>query len=537
MAKRKLYDLDAGYWRNSYFFDLPSLALGLHPENSVARRWSVNLKVFPDRKAGFRLGYRRNQQFGTAFTTESLLLDTFQFSSPRRLASDEFSGGVFFNLRPFSLLIDQSFIRFRDDRQLLPNDLNPVGLNGSRLEDGLRDAPARIATPTTRAVARYDAGGRFDLTARYLYSNGDFKLNRFDNLLYRLGSSGLPLRQIISSTGVSDKPTHFFDVSETVELAPRLVLHHFLHYDTYTLTGFLDVFGVLEPVRSQGAQPPGLPIEGRGGTVTDYQLFRNQFDVELSLHRALSLIGTWRYSDRHVAFGSHLAGPGGSVATPAPLVTTKHSGGGGVAFVPNERARFRAEIEKGTASSSFTRIEPLSTLRTKVQAELKPVTKLSVSGGFVIADNKNEPGGTLGRYDLNDRQVTAQVSYAASDRLVFSGGYNFYQLHSATDIVIATLSRLAPAVSLYQTDTHLVYGEVQAPAGPRLTLRLGYQFLKDTGATFPLRQHMPRAGLALAVSKNVAVEGHWQHWSYNERDFLWQDYRANMINAFLRFRF
>ncbi|MEK7407263.1 MAG: hypothetical protein AAB225_19485 [Acidobacteriota bacterium] len=533
IVKRKLYDLDVAFRRFNYFFEWPGFALGLHPENSVGRWSSASLKLFPERTAQLHFGYRRNQQYGTAFSTEALILDTYQVSQPRRLASDEFSVGTTLKLSPLLFTLEQSFVRFRDDTQVLPNSLNPAGLIGSRLSGGQRDTPTRILTPLTRAVARYARGSAYDVTARYLYSNADLKLNRFDNLLNRVGTGGLPVRQIISSSGVSDKPTHVADLTQTIELTDKLTLHHQFHVNTYTLTGFLDTSGVLRFLSGGESRGLDLPFDERGGTATEYKLARNEVGLDYSLSKSLSVLGVWRYSDRHLGFAQDPA------PSPKPLVTITHSGAAGVAWIPGAKARFRAEIEKGTSSTAFNRIEPLSFLRVKLRGELRPVAKVTLSSGAVFADNRNDTRGV--NYDLDDRQVSVQAAYAASERLVFSGGYNFYRVRSSADIVFFTFARLTGGRSLYETDTHVTHAEAQLPVGPRLNLRLGYQFLKDVGASFPLRLHAPRAGLSLLLGKGISAEAGWQHYSYNEagQAFLpvTSGYRGHELTSGLRFSF
>jgi len=530
-ARRRLYDLRAGYRRFQYFFDLPSLALGLHPECNVNRSSQVSLKLFPERAAAFHVGYRRNQQYGTAFTTSQLILDTFQLSSPRRLASDEFRFGAELRRRPFSVLIEQSFVRFRDDTQFFPSLRNPDGFIGNRLAEGQRDLPTRILTPVTRLLGRRD-GVRHDLTGRYIYSKADFDLHRFDSLLYRIGAARLPVRQILSSTGVSEKPSHLGSVTQSVELTDRLTLHHQFFFNSYTITGLLDTTGVLRMINERANQSLDLPVEERGGTVTGFKLARNHMDLELTLHRSLSLLGGYRYADRHLGYAPHTSGPGASVSAPRPLVTISHASSGGFAWIPSEKARLRADVEKSTSSSAFHRIEPLDSFRWRMRGEFRPAARLSVSGGAVIANNRNGTPGV--NYDLDDRNYSAQAVYAYSERFLLTGGYNFHQIHSSTDVRFFLAQRLTTGASLYETDTHVAHADLLFPAGPRLTLSAGYQLVKDTGASLPLLIHHPRAGLTCRIGENVSIEAHWQHRSYKERLFAFQEYRAQVLSGGLR---
>ncbi len=158
---------------------------------------------------------------------------------------------------------------------------------------------------------------------------------------------------------------------------------------------------------------------------------------------------------------------------------------------------------------------------------------MQVSASAQVADNRNDTPGI--RHDLDDRQFAVHAVYTASDRLLLSGGYNYLQLNSATDIVFFTLARLRSSRSLYETKTHAATAEVQVPAGPRLDFRFGYQYIEDKGLSLPLRMHAPRAGFQLKLHRSIAAEGQWQHCSYGERLFSLEGYRAYTIAAGLRF--
>ena len=206
-----------------------------------------------------------------------------------------------------------------------------------------------------------------------------------------------------------------------------------------------------------------------------------------------------------------------------------------MAWIPSARARLRAEFDRGSSSRAFHRLEPLGYARWKLRGEFRPAARLTLSGGAVMAENRNDTAGV--NHDLDDRQASFQATWAASARLLLSGGYNFLRMRSSTDIVFFSLARLTRGRSLYETNSHVAHADAQVPLGPRLNLRLGYQAVKDTGSSWPLRLHAPRAGFALLVGKGVSLEADWQHYSYNENAFTPADYRANILSSGLRFRF
>ena len=159
---------------------------------------------------------------------------------------------------------------------------------------------------------------------------------------------------------------------------------------------------------------------------------------------------------------------------------------------------------------------------------------MTLTGNVFIEDNATENPGV--NRDLDNRQVAIQAVQLIGRQMILSGGYNYLRIRSSTDIVFYLLDQLTNGQSIYETDTHLAHFLVQFPFRERVEVRVGYNFLKDAGVTYPLLMHLPRAGFTVWFLKNVAFEADWQHFSYNERLSSILDYRANALAMGLRFR-
>src|SRR5215470_16978120 len=59
----------------------------------------------------------------------------------------------------------------------------------------------------------------------------------------------------------------------------------------------------------------------------------------------------------------------------------------------------------------------------------------------------------------------------------------------------------------------------------------------DFVSALPLRRHNPEVRLTYRFSNIVTGNLAYRHYSYNERDFAFQDYRANILTTGLRFTF
>jgi hypothetical protein len=518
IQKAKLYDFDASYRKYNMYFGLPDFAFGLHSEDSVGRSMRFALKLLPDRKVSFRTSYRRNQLYGTRFSSQNLILDTYPVYYPRRLASDDFGGGVVLQAKTASLSVDQHWVRFRDDQQLFAT--GATGVAGNVLESGQRDLPARISNPVSTVVGRFEPNQRYDVVARYMYSGADLDITRYEDLLNLLGSGRVPVRQIISGSGVSTKPAYNASLGQTLDITDRLAFHHRFFYDHYSITGVMDIVGVLDG-------PTEFPFELSDGTSTNYSWAFNEAELNYDLTRTVSVLGRYSYGDRHMRFGA--------MDTPERrVVTITHAGGGCVSWIPSAQGRLSAEVEKGVASQVFNRIEPLDFLRWKLRGQFRPTPKLTLTANLFVEDNSTDVPDV--NRDLDNRQLGIQAVQLIGRQAVVSGGYNYLRIRSSTDIVFYLLDQLTRGKSDYETDMHLAHFLVQVPVAERLELRLGYNYLKDAGATYPLRMHLPRAGFTVWLARNAGIEADWQHYSYNEQLGSILDYRANALAVGLRFR-
>ena len=173
-------------------------------------------------------------------------------------------------------------------------------------------------------------------------------------------------------------------------------------------------------------------------------------------------------------------------------------------------------------------------MRWKLRGQYRATPKLTLTANLFVEDNSTDVPDV--NRDLDNRQLGIQAVQLLGRQTVVSGGYNYLRIRSSTDIVFHLLDQLTQGTSDYETDMHLAHFLVQVPVNERLELRLGYNYLKDAGATYPLRMHLPRAGFTVWLVRNVGFEADWQHYSYNEQLGSLLDYRANALAVGLRFR-
>src|SRR5262249_6641265 len=115
-------------------------------------------------------------------------------------------------------------------------------------------------------------------------------------------------------------------------------------------------------------------------------------------------------------------------------------------------------------------------------------------------------------------------------------------------------SRFAPqrGRSAYFARQHSYFLDSRLGLTRRLDLMLVYRYLQDRGApvstgipagpnnfifALPLHRHNPEARLAGRFSEARRRNPSYRHYSYNEKNFSAQDYRARIVTTSLRFTF
>ena len=205
-------------------------------------------------------------------------------------------------------------------------------------------------------------------------------------------------------------------------------------------------------------------------------------------------------------------------------------------------------MEHGTNNNAFVRINPLEFTRFRARAQIHVTDKLSLIGAFTSTDRLNPTPQVENESDA--RSYTLAVNWEPKSRLYVDAGYDYHDLFSTANIrFFLAGNQERRGDSLYYARLHSVFANTRFGLTNRLDLLMVYYYIVDRGAppvsigpndfvsAFPLRRHNPEVRLAYRFSNNVTGNIAYRHYSYNERDFAIQDYRANILTTSLRFTF
>jgi hypothetical protein len=352
---------------------------------------------------------------------------------------------------------------------------------------------------------------------------------------------------------VVERPSNVVDAGLTFEISKHLAISDTFRYLSYRIEG--DV-STLQPSLTQARTGPQQTaiVTTAGSRLTELTSFWNTLELNLSYGRKFSANLGWRAMNREATLLGNYVSRTSTSTTVTTLVTdekeseTTHAFVGGAHFRPTNRASFIFDVEHGTSNNVFVRISPLEYTRFRVRAQVQASNTLSFTGAFTSTDRTNPTRQVENESDF--RSYTAAVNWAPKSRVWIDVGYDYHDLFSTANIrYFLAGSQERRGKSLYYGRMNSVFANTRFGLTNRLDLLLVYYYILDRGApaattgpddfvtALPLRRHNPEARLAYRFSNHVTGNVSYRHYSYNERDFRVQDYRANILTTSLRFTF
>jgi len=555
LEKRGAYRFDYRYSRIKYYNFIPTYANPLlgggilfdqHSFDSSRRQSGYNLTIFPDADFRIHLGYDRNAQFGTSFTTFPIGLDEFLLIDPLRTTTDDYRAGVDFRLGRAFFTLEQGFRRFKNDvhtnqspgmintgNSLSPG--NPTSENPQQivLTGFNRAMGIRGSVPTTRLGIHSPLSKTLLFTGRFVYSDANIDFGRSEALAGTLFDSTV-LRyftaQTSTSGGQASRPNALADAAVNYHPHKRLTLTNTSRFNHFDIAG-----GVFtRTTQSLGADlhgNPPLPNEQRQTTEaldarTFINSFFNQWEGIVAVTRRLTVRAGHRFVHRRVS----LLRPG--LAQEEESTVNTHVFIGGLSFRAANDLRLFSQVEHGSSDNVFTRISPYQFTRLRIRSEYRPTNTLTLGGQVFVTDSRN-PTPLLDSLRHN-RGFSITTSWMPHDRFGMTLSYSRSDVTSSTNIVeprCCTLQR-----SSYTADDNFADGDLDFRPIRNLRIALGYSVVNSQG-TFPLNFHQPRALLSYDFPSRVTWMIGWRWYGYNEKGVSIQDYRAHTLTSSLKIAF
>ena len=562
--KTRWYRFDANVRRFNYYRSLgPSFALGFRDYDLRQQVSDFSLKLFPQRAIRINAGYGRSMAKGRYNPTYSFQRDIFQLLGNTRWDANDFRLGIDATYRKWDFNVEELYRLFRNDLEITSKpglDLGFAPTDNGKLAALDRVTPQRARGLVTRASVRGTITEQLHVVLRGLHDD-ELLRGRYFELASGVNNNGVPLVSNVLNLpdpgAVIKRPSDKVDAGVSYDID-----RHFTLSDTFSFTSFR-ILGGTEIVTTSVTQPANRPpatavtdVLARD-YVTDLTSYSNTLELNMNWGRKFSANLGWRAMQRDVKIDSNYLTATSPVSATNPTITSEdesigtHAFIGGMRIRPTPRTSFMFDVEKGQNNNSFVRINPLDYTRFRARAQVRATDKLGFSGAFTSLDRTN-PTPQVNN-DSNFRSYTVAANLEPTSRVWIDVGYDYHDLYATGDILYTTVinntTQRVSGRSLYYARINSLYANTRFALTNRLDLLMVYYYIMDRGApsvslgpndfvsALPLRRHNPEVRLAYRFSNIVTGNLAYRHYSYNERDFAFLDYRANILTTGLRFTF
>src|SRR6266508_4342955 len=529
-----------------------SLDMRARPETALL--FDFNLKLFPQRAVRINAGYSRSMAKGRYTPTYNFERDQFQLLGQSRWEANDYRLGLDATYRKWDFNVEQLYRNFHNDPHFTAKPGGDLGLNltdNGRITTLSRDTPFRSRSLVTRFGVHGNIAERLHVAFRALHDDERIRAGYLEIDTGRANNGSTIISRTLSLTdpgGVAKRPGNNVDVGVSLDVNRHLTISNTFSYADWRISGDMSFLNV--SVQRTGAAPPTTTTTTTVATgyVTDLSSFRNTLEASFNFGRKFSADLGWRAMNRDVKLAGiwNATSANPVIKDEAESIFT-NSFIGGMRYRPTNKASFMFDVEHGQNNNAFIRIAPLDFTRTRVRAQVQATDKLWFNGTFTSLDRSNPTPQV--ENESTTRSYSASVSWEPHPRAHVDFGYDYHDLF-ATALIDYTLgTQRVNGRSLYYSRINSLFANTRFGLTNRLDLLLAYYYIMDRGNpsvslgpndqvnSYPLRRHNPEARLAYRFSNNVTGNISYRHYSYNERDFTAQDYRANILTTSLRFTF
>lgn len=540
--KTGVYDLSADYHNIAYFNNLPSyadplLARGIvlnEQALDIHRRFaSFQIELRPGHRVVPYFAYERDSGYGSGVT--SFVADSNEYAVPTRLQdrTNNYRGGVHFELRRFHATLEQGGTMFDDDQKVFyGSDVpNPGNRNTPFLGQTLSLSSLSQVygiTGTSMYSKGLFTGNPFswlDLYGQYLYSRPDTSVRYQQSATGNLALTSQALfyngqQYLLSSAATLPHTSGSFGVEARPLRRLRVI--------QFWLTDRLDESG---SASAQQALTPGtLPQPAdqllASSLVTNYN--QEQIDVLFELTARLTLHGGYRY----------VWGDAQDVILPlAGLAGLEHGklrrnvALGGFSVHAGRKLSVTADVEGASSSDTYfrTSLHDYRNLRARTRYQVSP--SLNIAFDLNLLSNQNPTPGIHYDYLAHHESLSFQWAPANAKRWNIQGGYTRSTVRS--DVSYLAPQDLGSERSFYRDNAHQVTAILDA-AVRAAKLSLGGSFFISSGSR-PTNYYQPLARLSIPVRSKLAWVSEWRYYGFGEAFYVYEGFRTHLVTTGLRF--
>ena len=543
--KMGVYEFRFNYRNIAYYNNMPSYAdpllvtegIALN-EQSFDTRYRLSdfvLDLLPGKRIVPYVAYSRQSFRGTGVSTYVADSNEYPVFNNLHDSMDNYRGGVRFNYDHLHVTLEQGGTTYRDSQlagfsgfstgnlttlflqqQLfLTNSLQSYDIDGQGIySKGVVNAnPVSWADlfgeflysqPKNTVQFNENATGNFvDLATATFFNSQQQALNgevKQPHVSANVGGEVRPLRKLrITESWMTDR---YHDASNAV------------------VAGQMVFFG---------------PVTTFTNPVTD-RLFVNYNQQEINVFYdvipRVTLRGGWRYvwGNAGVRPPSLLPQTGleqADLRRNVALASATYRSGG--------RLSANVDFEGADSDQTYFRTSLHNYQRVRARASYQVLNSLNLGVVFTYLNNNNPIPGINYDYHAQNASLSFAWTPNAGKRITVMGEYTRSALKS--DIGYLVPEFLTPATSLYRDNAHTAnaIAEVALPGYSGLTPKLGFGgALFISSGSRPTQYYQPLARLSIPVNKHVYWNSEWRYYGYGENFYVFEGFRAHIIETGLR---
>ncbi len=529
IQKNGLYDYDMD-WRLNDYFDPGLVTGGAAGSNLMDTRYTLqnhDLTLFPQSNIKFFLGYTRSFQDGSGFlgvSAPAVSGLSLPLEGNIRREQDDYRIGNEFKIFGFRVNWLRGWEDFKEDS---PYSLSPTAgaAAGSFYNQG---GPYHGTSPYWQ-VAIFNDGKLYSLSGRFTYTSGQ-RAFAVDDSAFGLGRFGLASVETVTQ-GNAQRPVATGNFNASLFPTKKL-----------TVTNTTSVYNIRTEGYSTFLQvSPSQP----GGTYTSFQylgirLVDNETDLNYQVTNWLGFYTGYHFTDRQIT---------SVLAATLPAYSQDNQLNAGVA---GARLRFQNGLtvtldgEVGRANRPFT---PQSDANYHTLGGQAMYRHKSLSLNVASRADYNFNTTSLTAYSMHSRIFSAGGGWTPKAWLSFDATYSKNHLDALGGIAYFVGS-FTPLVqqSLFISNLHTLTLDARFALTKRMDLFIIYSRVQDTGdgrssptagaassmlpallaaETFPVSYQAPSARLSIRLNKRLRWNAGYEYYAYQDRFYLYNNYRAS----------
>lgn len=463
-------------------------------------------------RAKLLFGFDRYTKKGEATTTLDVSRDEFELDRVIDESFNDYFAGFEYSWDKTTLVVQQ---QFRDYENLVEIFLPGFSEGENVIDDNTTldffflDQPYDLESEETSAQVVFTPTDRLRIRLHAAVQDTDVNVTAQEESQGN-DFAGRPFTTDLEGDGRIDRSVDLFDVELTYLITDRLAFVGNVRDNSLDQDGDF-AFGTDVNVGAWEIETTGV-----------------QAGLEFYANPELTITGGLSFEDRSVDFGHSTDG----VIEEIEEEDTERDGWFGiVSWRPTSAFRLTAALEDNSFDDPFTLVSPTDRQRIRVTGRYRFDNRVFLSGSYRITDYENSNSG----WGAETEQTQLRVGWETTD-LSVSFGYSLVDITRDIDQLVQGGSRTELFDIFYEASSDFLDGRLRYDVNDRVTVG-GMARLYENDGTFGLERDDYRAFVDLILGEGYLLHLGYRTLDYDEQDFNFDDYDADIAEIGIGYRF